>query len=66
MNADYLQEQPDPHIHWHFIPRYNHKIEFKELVFEDPDFGRMRQRPIRKIPDNIREKIIRKIKDNFQ
>ncbi|MGZ7109543.1 MAG: HIT family protein, partial [Methanobacterium sp.] len=22
MNADYLMKNPDPHIHWHFIPRY--------------------------------------------
>jgi len=65
MNADYLQKQPDPHVHWHFIPRYNHKIQFNDLIFEDPDFGHMKSRPIRKIPDNIREKIIEKIKNNF-
>jgi diadenosine tetraphosphate (Ap4A) HIT family hydrolase len=65
MNADHLQKYPDPHVHWHFIPRYNHKVELGELIFEDPDFGHMKPGPIRKIPDDIREKIIRKIKDNF-
>jgi diadenosine tetraphosphate (Ap4A) HIT family hydrolase len=28
MNADYLIENPDPHVHWHLIPRYMEKIEF--------------------------------------
>ncbi len=65
MNADYLKNNPDPHLHWHFIPRYNHKIEFEGIVFEDPNFGRMKHMPIRKIPQNIREKIINKIKENF-
>jgi len=65
MNVDYLQNLPDPHVHWHFIPRYCHSIEFDSLIFEDPDFGYMKHRPIREIPDEIREKIIDKIKKNF-
>ena len=65
MNTDYLQNQPDPHVHWHFIPRYNHKIKFEGLTFEDHDFGHMKHRPIRRVPDDIREKIIQKIKNYF-
>jgi len=34
MNTDYLQNKPDHHVHWHFIPRYNHKVGFENLVFE--------------------------------
>ena len=65
MNTDYLRKHPDPHVHWHFIPRYNHKIKFKGLIFEDLDFGHMKHRPIRKIPNDIRKKIIKEIKENF-
>ncbi len=55
MNSSYLNDPPDPHVHWHFIPRYREKIEFeayeskgfvtlkskisKGLTFEDPCFG---------------------------
>ncbi|WP_414470322.1 HIT family protein [Methanobacterium sp. ACI-7] len=55
MNSSYLKEHPDPHVHWHFIPRYKNKVEFeavqnqgfvapkskisRRLTFKDPCFG---------------------------
>ena len=36
MNASYLEVPPDPHVHWHYIPRYDHSVEFEGLLFEDP------------------------------
>ena len=65
MNASYLEEPPDPHVHWHFIPRYNHEVEFDGLIFEDPYFGTMKPRPFRALPDPVRGKIIQIIKDNI-
>ena len=65
MNSDYLKNPPNPHVHWHFMPRYRQTIEFKGLVFEDPYFGQRKHSPIREIPDNIRPKIIAKIKENL-
>jgi len=65
MNADYLNENPDPHVHWHLIPRYKEKIEFGGIIFEDPYFGSMHPRPILKIPQTIRKKIIDEIKKNL-
>lgn len=62
MNADYLKKNPDPHIHWHFIPRYNFELEFEGLIFEDKYFGSMHPRPIREVPESIRMKIIETIK----
>jgi len=62
MNADYMNENPDPHIHWHFIPRYTHSVEFEGLLFEDEYFGSMHPRPIREVPYKIRKKIIETIK----
>lgn len=66
MNADYLKENPDPHIHWHFIPRYKHEVEFESFIFEDQYFGAMHPRPIREVPENVRIKIIEKIKEKLE
>lgn len=64
MNASYIKEQPDPHVHWHFIPRYKERVEFEGLTFEDPCFGfsTMKSKEgVRKIPNNVRMKIIEQI-----
>ena len=65
MNTFYLEDEPDPHVHWHFIPRYNHEVEFEGLIFEDPYFGYMGPRPPKKVSDEVKRKIIGKIKENF-
>ena len=68
MNSSYLKNPPNPHVHWHFIPRYNQKIEFEGLIFKDPCFGfsTMKSKEgVRKIPQDIRIKIIEKIKSNL-
>jgi diadenosine tetraphosphate (Ap4A) HIT family hydrolase len=67
MNADHLVENPDPHLHWHFIPRYREKIRFEGLIFEDRYFGSMEPRPIiiREVPKTVRMKIIEKIRKNI-
>lgn len=31
--------KPNPHFHWHIIPRYDGPREFLNEKFEDPDFG---------------------------
>lgn len=66
MNSSYLKESPDPHIHWHFIPRYNHQVEFEDLTFDDPYFGYMHPRPEKKVSSQVREKITEKILDNME
>ncbi|WP_414468784.1 HIT family protein [Methanobacterium sp. ACI-7] len=66
MNADYMKENPDPHIHWHFIPRYKNKVEFDGLVFVDKYFGSMQPRPIEEVPASVRKKIIEKIKEKIE
>ncbi len=65
MNTDYMNEKPDPHIHWHFIPRYRQKVEFGGLIFEDLYFGSMHPRPVLEISENARQMIIGKIKENL-
>lgn len=39
MNAAYRESPPNPQVHWHFRPRYNHPVEFANELFEDPNFG---------------------------
>lgn len=39
MNQAFREKNPDPHFHWHIIPRYDSKRSFGNEVFEDPDFG---------------------------
>lgn len=39
MNNAYQLPNPDPQIHWHFRPRYNHQVKFGDEVFVDPNFG---------------------------
>jgi diadenosine tetraphosphate (Ap4A) HIT family hydrolase len=65
MNLSYLKDHPDPHVHWHFIPRYKQIIEFAGIIFEDPCFGfstMKSKQGVRKIPQNVRMKIINEIK----
>lgn len=69
MNSSYLKNPPNPHVHWHFIPRYKQKVEFEGLTFEDPCFGfstMKSKQGLREIPENVRMKIIDKIKDNLE
>lgn len=69
MNSSYLKKPPNPHVHWHFIPRYQDKVEFEGLLFEDPCFGfsTMKSREkVRKIHEKVRLKIINKIRQNFK
>jgi len=67
MNAEYLIENPDPHVHWHFIPRYNQDIQFEGLTFQDVYFGKMEPQPIkiREVSNVVREKIIEKIRESL-
>jgi len=39
MNHAYRENPPNPHIHWWFVPRYNHAVELQDWTFEDPEFG---------------------------
>ncbi|MGB9936579.1 MAG: HIT family protein [Methanobacterium sp.] len=69
MNSSYLKDIPDPHVHWHFIPRYQNEVKFEGLNFKDPCFGSSTMKSkeeVREISKGVRIKIIEKIKDNFE
>lgn len=69
LNASYLEDEPDLHVHWYVIPRYKEKFEFEGFTFEDPCFGystlKSKQSSLI-IPQNVRIKIIRRIRENFK
>lgn len=39
-NDVYLNNNPDPHIHWHVRPRYRIVPSFEGQLFPDPEFGK--------------------------
>ncbi len=39
LNLSYRERQPDPHVHWWVVPRYDHVVKFENIVFEDRQFG---------------------------
>ncbi|CDG65150.1 MAG: histidine triad family protein [Methanobacterium sp.] len=63
MNTFYLDGTPEPQLHWHFIPRYNHEVEFAGHTFDDPHFGHMHPRPLKDISPEVRDKIAKKIRE---
>ena len=65
MNKAYRDDPPNPEIHWHFIPRYAHEVEFEGITFEDPDFGYIPQPIEKKIPKDIMAKLMDAIKGNL-
>ncbi len=54
--------QPNPHVHWHVITRFEQPIEFNGYQFDDPRFGDPYDttRPS-EVPNNIKEHIRQEI-----
>jgi diadenosine tetraphosphate (Ap4A) HIT family hydrolase len=65
MNASYLKDPPEPHLHWHLIPRYNHEVKVGGLRFDDVYFGHMKPQPPKDISLKTREMISDRIKENL-
>ncbi len=67
MNNAYQSKNPKPQIHWHFRPRYSHKVKFEKEVFDDKEFGHHYNRAKKKIvSESIQNKIIEIIKNNIK
>jgi len=64
-NSVFRKDNPKPHVHWHFIPRYKDITDFEGLKFEDPDFGYLAKPIDRNIPSNVRNNLIETIKNNL-
>ncbi|MCE5213673.1 MAG: HIT family protein [Methanobacterium sp.] len=55
----------DPEIHWHFIPRYQETVLFCGVKFDDPDFGHIPQPIARKVSSEVMNNIKLEIKKNL-
>lgn len=65
MNLAFNNNPPNPHIHWHFRPRYNHPVKVGSLVFEDPEFGQHYAREKERsmvVSEKVQVEIVKKIK----
>lgn len=64
MNDAYKADSPQPHVHWHVWPRYNHPVEIDGETFTDPNFGHHYDKHARRItsPD-VRATIINRLRE---
>lgn len=51
--------RPNPHVHWHVMPRYAEPVVFRGLTFDDPAFGEPFEWRDREVPADIRRAILR-------
>jgi diadenosine tetraphosphate (Ap4A) HIT family hydrolase len=66
MNNAYKKKPYHPHVHWHFRPRYDNKVKFAGLVFDDSRFGHHYDpKSSRKLDSKTRNLIINRIKKNL-
>ncbi|WP_409199593.1 HIT family protein [Methanobrevibacter sp. DSM 116169] len=54
-----------PQVHWHMHPRYKNPVIFNGLKFIDENFGYAPRPSSKKLEDDLRRKIIEKIRENF-
>ncbi len=66
MNNAYQRKPYNPHVHWHFRPRYENTVAINNITFEDPEFGHHYDRNQRRSVDSATfNEIIEKIKENL-
>lgn len=58
--------KPQPHVHWHFKPRYNQSRQVGGRVFSDPEFGSyIRRARTQKVSPELGKLIAGRIKEHF-
>lgn len=67
MNYAYQLDPPNPHVHWHLVPRYKQKVKFAGMTFEDPKFGQPYDLTrTQVVPPEVKQKIVTRIKENLR
>ena len=64
MNDAYRATSPYPHVNWHLTPRYDHKVSFGGMTFNDKDFGRAAGKKKIIASEELLGKISKKIKSS--
>lgn len=63
MNSAYQEKPYNPHVHWHFRPRYDHQVKIGTEEFTDQEFGKHYERgKNRKVSDNVMKIICSRLK----
>lgn len=66
MNHAYKKNPPQPHVHWHFIPRYKVPVKFIEEIYEDLEFSNHYSLEKKKIVSReTQEQIVKAISENL-
>jgi diadenosine tetraphosphate (Ap4A) HIT family hydrolase len=66
MNDAYKNIPPDPQVHWHFRPRYNKAVIFKDIEFLDPNFAHHYNRePKRKLDAELEKALVEELRGKF-
>lgn len=66
MNFAYRDTVPNPQIHWHLVPRYDHTVEFAGRSFSDPNFGNRSKDDITTLPDGVLPELRNTLIKNLQ
>jgi diadenosine tetraphosphate (Ap4A) HIT family hydrolase len=64
-NATFRSENPQPEVHWHFIPRYKEEVSFGGLNFQDPDFGYIPQPITLRLPPEVHKNLKKQIETHL-
>lgn len=67
MNNAFKKKNPEPHVHFHFRPRYKNPVNFKGKIFSDKDFAHHYDRTdTLEVSDDMFKAIIEEIKNNIE
>lgn len=67
MNNAFRKKPFNPHVHWHFRPRYKRPVQFSGKTFTDPDFGEHYEHlRVERVDDETIQKVVNALKDNLE
>lgn len=66
MNNAYQETPPNPQVHWHCLPRYDHPVEFADRTFTDPNFGHRAISQVQNISSDETARLIVLLKENLK
>lgn len=66
MNNAYQKKPYNPHVHWHFRPRYDNEVTFGGMIFKDELFGHHYSRDEKFIvPGNVLDNIAKELSEKI-
>ena len=63
MDHAYREDEPQPHVHWHVIPRYKQAPQIGDIVFDDSEYGDLfDHKAERLVSDSVVGEIMQRLK----